>query len=220
MHSLCPADHVSNHHQFYSVVNLGPTPFSSCLVFPPHFFLFLDGSTSQSLPSETSPLLSNGKSISQFVKVALVLSLCLFIYSLTQSHTHTNTVTYTVIRLPSLPTNTVTNSKRILNVVNFENLSEKFTSPFHPIPLKDTVLQEWNKTHSRLNCRNYAQVLQCIPHLTDTEALRKNEEDLFANWKWRQLHLKRWLMKINLKASSPVLYCLIHCVRGSPGWFS
>lgn len=39
------------------------------------------------------------ESISQFVKVTLVLSLTLFIYSLTQSHIHTNKVTCVVICL-------------------------------------------------------------------------------------------------------------------------
>lgn len=51
---------------------------------------------------------------------------------------------------------------------------------------------------------HYAQVLQCIPQLTDTKderTLRKNEEPrhLFANWKWGQSHLKRWQMKMNGK---------------------
>lgn len=86
-----------------------PPPLFFCLFFPPHVFLSLDDSTSQSLPSETSPLLSNGKSISQFVKVALVLSRSSF--SLTHSHSHTHTGKHSHVYSPSYPTNTATNTK-------------------------------------------------------------------------------------------------------------
>lgn len=72
------------------------------------------------LPSETSPLLSNGKSISQFVKVILVLSLSLFIYSLTLSHTRTHIQhSHTCSTVPSHP---LSPHCKHLHVGNFENL--------------------------------------------------------------------------------------------------
>lgn len=76
-----------------------PPPF--CLFFPPHVSLSLDEPTSQSLPSKNSPKLSNGKSISQFVKRRPhSLSLSLFAYSLSHTHTHTKTQSHTVICPP------------------------------------------------------------------------------------------------------------------------
>lgn len=92
-----------------------PPPLSFCLFL--HVFLLLHDCTSQFLPSETSPLLSNEKSISQFAKVALVLAHSLFSFTHSYSYTQTNT-------------------KR--------NLSEELPTPFHPVLLKDNALRnDW-----------------------------------------------------------------------------
>lgn len=61
------------------------------LLFPPHFFFFRDDSTPQALPSETSLLLSNVKSISQFVNASLVLWLPFRLLTHTITHTQSHT---------------------------------------------------------------------------------------------------------------------------------
>lgn len=93
---VCPARYTSNH-LYYSPVSLRPTPFLFLSSLSTSFLLFFpDDSTSQAQPSETSPLLSNGKSISQFVNVSFVLLL--------SSHfsAHTHTATYAAMRMSSL----------------------------------------------------------------------------------------------------------------------
>lgn len=92
---VCPAHYISNH-LYYSVVSLWPIP--SLFIFSFHHIsdFFLDDSTSQALPSKTSLLLSNVKSISQLVNVGLVLwlSFRLLTHTITHSHIHGNTYVF------------------------------------------------------------------------------------------------------------------------------
>lgn len=146
--------------------DLWPTLLSFCLLFPPHVLLFLDVSTSQSLPTETSPLFSNGKSISPFVKVALVLSHCLF--SLTHSHSHIYS------NMPSPISHQHCCENKSLNPKCWKLRK----SNSHLFFVLSYYRRKHTVDHSVEMTTRCTQVLQYIPQLTETKdkrTLRKNE---------------------------------------------